>query len=66
MSYTVKTPDQPTHAVQHIDNWDGEGDILFSFAFVCHDDYYHFETGRPVLEYQGDVIVNAWELKENK
>lgn len=66
MSYTVKTPEYPTHAISHIDNWDGQGDIHYSFAFTCHDDYYHFDTGRPVLEYQGDSILFVWDLKENK
>ncbi len=64
MSYTVEMPDEPTHAIQHIDNWDGEGDILFSFAFVVADDYYHFENGSPILEYQGDEIISVWVLNQ--
>ena len=65
MSYTVNPPEQPTHAINHVDNWDGQGDIHFSFVFICHDDYYHFETGKPVIEFQGDAILNIWVLNES-
>lgn len=62
MSYTMNPPDFPTHTVRHTDNWDGEGDVLISLAFVVDDDYYHFDGGAPVIEYKGDVIHKIWEL----
>ena len=65
MSYTVTQPKKPTHAINHIDNSDGEGYALFSFVFVCNDDYYYFEDGRPVIEYMGDSIIKSWELNQS-
>ncbi|MBL4941142.1 MAG: hypothetical protein JKY81_05695 [Colwellia sp.] len=66
MSHTVAIPELPTHTIKHIDNWDGEGDLYITLAFMVGDDYYHYENGEPILEYMGDAILNIWELKENK
>ena len=64
MSYTITPPHWPTHAVNHIDNHDGEGDRCFSFAFMVDGDYYHWEGGSPILEYQGDIIISVWKLND--
>ena len=63
MNFTVTPPKHPTHAVKHLDNHDGEGDIYTSLAFILHGEYYLFDTGEPILEYSGDEIFNVWELK---
>lgn len=55
-------PDAPTHALHKLDNWDGEGDTVFMFAFERDGEFYSFETGKPVLEYQGDQVLQAWPL----
>ena len=65
MIYTVSAPNHPTHTIKHLDNWDGEGDIYFTLAFMLNDDYYHYENGAPILEYKGDQIIQIWELTES-
>lgn len=62
----VKVPEQPTHAANIIDNWDGQGDQVFVFAFKHEDQLFSFETGEPLLNYEGDEIVSLWELSESK
>lgn len=55
-------PEAPTHALHVIDNWDGEGDRAFLFAFERDGVFYSYETGKPVLEYEGDAVLQAWPL----
>lgn len=57
-----KIPDCPTHAVKKRDNWDGEGDVVFLFAFEYEGELFYFETGKPLLEYDGDSIIKSWPL----
>ena len=59
---TIKTPLHPTHSLKIIDNWDGEGDIVFIFAFKHNDKFYCYANSKPVLVYDGDKILEAWEL----
>jgi hypothetical protein len=58
----LSIPTVPTHALHKRDNWDGEGDHVFLFAFEQDGVLYNFENGKPVLEYQGDKVLNAWVL----
>jgi len=55
-------PDAPSHALHKLDNWDGEGDTVFLFAFERDGVFHSFENGKPVLEYQGDKVLQAWPL----
>ncbi|OTH75858.1 hypothetical protein CAZ03_31855 [Pseudomonas aeruginosa] len=55
-------PAAPTHALHVLDNWDGEGDRLFLFAFERDGEFYRFDDGKPVLEYKGDKVLKAWLL----
>lgn len=61
----AKIPDAPTHALHVIDNWDGEGDRAFLFAFERDGVFYSYETGNPVLEYVGDKVLQSWQLQPN-
>ena len=64
MAAEIPVPKYPTHAVQHIDNWDGEKNVTTSFAFM-HDGIYHYhENGKPLLAYVGDEILHVWTLNE--
>jgi hypothetical protein len=58
----LSIPENPTHALHTIDNWDGEGDRAFLFAFERDGAFYCYDTGKPVLEYQGDEVLQAWPL----
>lgn len=60
----VPTPKAPTHAVKHIDNWDGERNVIVSLAFNHEGVYLHYESGKPLLEYVGDEILQEWPLTE--
>ena len=53
---------QPTHVVRMINNWDGEKDIVTVFAFKDDDQFFCFETGEVLLEFEGDEILKVWEL----
>ena len=61
----AQPPDNPTHALHVIDNWDGEGNQAFLFAFERDGEFYDHETGKPVLEYKGDEIIQVWTLTPN-
>lgn len=65
MSYRFSVPKFPTHAVKHINNWDGEGDIEYAFAFLVEGEFYNWESGLRIIEYVGDEILDSWELKES-
>lgn len=54
-----RTPKKPTHALHFKDNWDGEGDIRYLFAFEFDGVFYDFETGKPVIQYVGDEVLNG-------
>lgn len=51
------------HAIRYRDNWDGEGDIYHLIA-ILHEDgsWTEDETGKKLLEYEGDEILQAWPL----
>ena len=55
---------QPTHAVYHVSNWNGEGDKFWSFAFKDGYELINFETCDPILEYDGDEILKIVSLND--
>lgn len=53
------------YAIRHVDNWDGEGDICTSLARLDAKGHWTIdETGKNVLEYVGDEILQAWPLDD--
>lgn len=51
------------YAVRHIDNWDGEHDVVLTFAMLDADGKWtDKETGEPLLTYNGDKVLRAWPL----
>ncbi|MFJ2455409.1 hypothetical protein ACIOWK_27355 [Pseudomonas protegens] len=51
------------YAVRHIDNWDGEGDVVLTFANLGTDGKWtNTETGDALMAYRGDKILRAWPL----
>ncbi len=53
------------YAVEHINNWDGEGSRCTSLAQLDGDGHWTYEeTGAPVLEHVGDEVLWAWPLTE--
>lgn len=60
--YSIKCPNHPTHAIKHLDNSTGDGDIIFSFCYIENDVFYEFDTMESILEYVGDEILETWEL----
>lgn len=61
-------PDSPTHTIKLLDNWDGQGDIVWMLAYKVGDDFYCWDSGRdfgkPVIQHEGDQILGAWALNE--
>ncbi len=55
-------PKYPTHAIKKKDNWDGQGDVYYVFAYLKQGEYFDHDTNKPVLEYVGDEILQCWEL----
>ena len=62
----MNMPNHPTHAVRHISNWDGEHDVLTSLCVLNEETgiFHYLDSGKPVLEYAGDEIINAWALTD--
>ena len=51
------------YVVRHIDYWDGEGDIRWSFANLdAHGKWTHDEGGKPLIEYERDEILQVIPL----
>ena len=52
------------YAVRHIDNWDGERDVVLTFARLdAAGKWTHEETGEALLVYRGDKVLKAWPLE---
>lgn len=62
MSAQEIKPPHPTHAVRMIDNWDGEGDVVTLFAIKREGQFFSYDSGNPLLTYQGDEIIKCWPL----
>lgn len=50
------------HAVRFRNNWDGQGDIEMVFATFTDKGVWVNEDGKPLIEYEGDKILQAWPL----
>ena len=51
------------YAVRHIDNWDGQRDVVLTFAMLdAEGKWTEKETGEPLLTYTGDKVLRAWPL----
>ena len=55
---------EPTHALYVIDNWDGEGDQYWAFAYLKESVFYCYERDKPVLAYIGDKILKKVILNQ--
>lgn len=62
--YASFVPEHPTHAVKMIDNFCGDSDVVFHFAFYCDEQWYCHDSMRPLIQYEGDEIIQVWELKQ--
>lgn len=52
----------PTHALFVVDNWDGEGDRYWIFAYKKDGVFYSSETDKPIIETVGDEVLKQVEL----
>ncbi len=55
-------PYAPTHALHIVDNWDGEGDRYWLFAFVDDGIFYCHDNSEEVLKHVGDEILKEVKL----
>ena len=53
---------QPTHALFIVNNWDGEGDRLWLFAYQKGDVWFAYDSDEPVIQYDGDEILKTVPL----
>lgn len=60
----ISVPKHPTHAVLHVDNWDGERNIITSLVFIHGGEFFYHESGTPLIQHVGDEVITAWELKK--
>ena len=58
----LSIPEAPTHALHVLDSLNGEDITRFVFAFLRDGEFYGHETGRPVLEREGDAVLQTWPL----
>ena len=58
----LRIPKYPTYAVKAINNSMGDGDIYFTFAFLYKNQMYSHDTGKALIEYVGDEVLEKWEL----
>ena len=60
----TQRPEVATHAVLHIDNSTGDEDQVMDLAYMHEGIFYHFKyvVPIPILEYEGDKIINSWEF----
>ena len=56
----------PTHAVRFVNNWDGQGDIEYRFIFYNNCEAIDYDTGLPLIQYDGDKILKEWELNDTE
>ena len=53
---------EPTHALYVIDNWDGESDRYWVFAYKDDGVFHSSENTRKILQHVGDEILKQVEL----
>ena len=54
---------EPTHALYIVDNWDGEGDRYWLFAYKEDGVYLSADTNKKVLYHEGDEILKEISLE---
>jgi len=54
---------EPTHALYVVDNWDGEGDKYWLFAYLKDGVFFSTDTDRKVLAHEGDKILKEVSLR---
>ena len=59
---SINAPLNPTYALHIVDNWDGEGDRYWIFAFLDDGVFYCHENSEEVLSHVGDEILKRVEL----
>jgi hypothetical protein len=53
---------ETTHALFVLDNWDGQGERYWVFAYKKDGEFYASEGDKLILEHVGDKILNEIEL----
>lgn len=53
-----------THALFIIDNWDGEKDQYWTFAFIKDGVFHSCENSAPIIQHVGDEILETVVLKD--
>jgi len=53
---------EPTHALYVVDNWDGEGERYWVFAYKKESLFHSCETDKLILEHIGDEVIKEVKL----
>lgn len=54
------------YAILYRDNWDGEGYVYHLLAEYKDGKWYAEDSGKELLEYEGDAILRVWPLTNDK
>ncbi|OVE45542.1 hypothetical protein, partial [Chromobacterium violaceum] len=54
------------YAIYYRDNWDGEGDTYHLLAEFKEGKWHAEDSGKELLQYEGDAILRAWPLFEDQ
>lgn len=54
------------YAILYRDNWDGEWDVYHLLAEYKDGKWYAEESGKELLQYEGDAILRVWPLTDDK
>ena len=54
------------YAILYRNNWDGEGDTYHLLAECKDGKWYAEDSGKELLQYEGDAILRAWPLTGDK
>lgn len=58
-------PKHPTHAIRMISNRDGEENVITVFGYMNGGVWRRWEGESPLIEFEGDRILNVWPLMES-
>lgn len=61
-SMKIEVPPYPTHALRLRCSVDGEGYVIYVFAFKVGEEFYDHDTGNSVLVFEGDEVIASWAL----
>ena len=53
------------YAILYRDNWDGDGDVYHLLAEYNDGKWYAEESGKELLQYEGDAILRVWPLTDD-